>query len=104
MERISERPLSAPPYRFGWMRRFDWPVAEYLEASRPVKAPQLLNSAIQGRVSRTPGFGKITRNSTEFDGCCTWFHAAGTVTSSCPLSLTEVGNTGKSRRAGPCVT
>ena len=39
MERISERPLSAPPDRFGWMRRFVWPVAEYLEASRPVKAP-----------------------------------------------------------------
>ena len=41
MERISERPLSAPPDRFGWMRRFVWPVAEYLEASRPVKAPSL---------------------------------------------------------------
>ena len=38
-----KRPLGAPPYRFGLMRRFVWPVAECLEASRPVKAPNCHN-------------------------------------------------------------
>jgi hypothetical protein len=35
--------------RFGMMRRFDCPVAEYLEASRPVEAARTLNRACFGK-------------------------------------------------------
>ena len=40
---VLEIPLSASPSRFGFMRRFVWPAAEYLEASQPVKEPGLPN-------------------------------------------------------------
>ena len=38
--------MSARPSRFP-LRRFVWPVAEYLEASRPVKAPVMMESIYQ---------------------------------------------------------
>jgi hypothetical protein len=39
--RFQNWPLGVPPSGFGLLRRFVWPVAEHLQASRPVKAPAI---------------------------------------------------------------
>jgi hypothetical protein len=62
---ISDGPLSAPPNRFGLRRRFVWPVAECLEASRPVKAPGDITLATSFPFCRVPVM-KTLMKSTGF--------------------------------------